>query len=125
GIARGLESLPADRVGAYVSGCDAPLLTRGWMSLLLDCLQDNDIAVAQTEGRPHPLAGAYRSSVAQTAHRLVDAARLRPVYLFDEHATVRVSEATLRGVDPDLESLLNANSPDDYAEVRRRFEKNR
>jgi molybdopterin converting factor small subunit len=46
---------------------------------------------------------------------LLEAGRLRPVFLYERVPTTRVPEADLRAVDPDLATLANLNTPSDYA----------
>ena len=123
GIAEGLDALPSAVEAAFVSSVDVPLLHTGWAPLLVDRLGDAEIAVPVAAGRVHPLAAVYRRSIAATAHRLLGAQRRRPVFLFDHHQTVRVTEEDLRRVDPDLDSLRNANTPEDFAELVARWER--
>jgi len=58
--------------------------------------------------------------------RLVEQRRLRPAFLFEECQVDRLDEAALRAdpvlaaLDPGLDSVVNVNSPDDYAEARAR-----
>jgi molybdopterin-guanine dinucleotide biosynthesis protein A len=66
----------------------------------------------------HPLAAVYRASLLPLVERLIAEERMRATDLL---AAVRVrwlTEAELRPVDPDLDSLRNINTPEDYASVR-------
>jgi molybdopterin-guanine dinucleotide biosynthesis protein A len=73
-----------------------------------------------------PLAAAYRVSPAGAAERLVKASRLRPAFLFDECRVETLDDAALKqdpvlaALDPDLDSVLNVNTPADYATARAR-----
>ncbi|MER3456179.1 MAG: molybdenum cofactor guanylyltransferase, partial [candidate division GAL15 bacterium] len=75
-----------------------------------------DAAVPATD-RLHPLCAVYRREVADEAERILQAgggslqdllARLRIRY---------VPEAVLRRWDPDLASLVNVNTPEEYAQA--------
>ncbi len=113
GLAPGLRATRAP--AAFVTSCDAPFLRREVIDLLFARLGGNAVAVAETEGFAHPLCAVYRADCASAAERLVAENRLRPVFLYDLVPTVRVGDAQLRAVDPDLASLVNCNTPDAYA----------
>ncbi|HTW05647.1 MAG TPA: hypothetical protein VMF87_35510 [Streptosporangiaceae bacterium] len=72
------------------------------------------------------LAAAYRVALAPRAERLVKEDRLRPAFLFDECAVERLDDGALKAdaligaLDPDLDSVLNVNTPADYQEARAR-----
>ena len=98
----------------FATACDAPFLSLPLIALLFERLGARDVAVAEADGFTHPLCAVYRTRLAERIEKLVDAKRLRPVYLFDEVPNVRVGEAELRTVDPDLRALRNCNTPDAY-----------
>ncbi|HXW86978.1 MAG TPA: hypothetical protein VEJ42_01840, partial [Streptosporangiaceae bacterium] len=73
-----------------------------------------------------PLAAAYRVSLAGAAERLVLQDRLRPAFLFAECQVATLDDAALKqdpvlaALDPDLDSVLNVNTPEEYAAARAR-----
>lgn len=114
GVAAGLATMAKYADAAYVTGCDVPLLQPSFVRRMTGLLDDFDIAVPK-EGRfHHPLAAVYRTGVLKHIQRLLNADRLRPVYLFSEVRTREVSVDDLRQVDPRLLSLQNLNRPRDY-----------
>ncbi len=112
GLQAGLRAASADVLLA--TGCDVPFLQPALVALLFASIAEADIAVADEGGFTHPLAAVYRRSVLPVVERLLGQARRRPVFLFEEVATVRVGEAALRRADPDLRSLANLNTPAAY-----------
>src|SRR6185436_20164707 len=56
GLRAGLKALPADVGIAYVTSCDVPLLVPGFVHRMLDLLGDDEIAVVEIDGFPHPLS---------------------------------------------------------------------
>jgi len=112
GLQAALGNTTADAV--YVTGCDVPFLTAAFVELLFACLGDAQIAVADEGGFTHPLAAVYRPEVLPIVNRLLAEERRRPVFLYEEVATVRVTEEALRGADPELRSLENINTPEAY-----------
>lgn len=114
GIAEGLSALPGDVPAAYVSSCDVPLLNPEFVEFMVNQLGDADIAIPFIDGRHHPLAGVYRRQVADTARHLLAHDRRRPIFLFDHHVVVEVTEEQFKTVDPNLDSLRNINTPDEF-----------
>lgn len=130
GIAVGLAALE-DRVDvAFVCATDVPFLHPAFVRRLVRAcaLADPpvDVVLPLARGHAQPLAAAYRTALAPLAAKLVAADRLRPAFLFDECAVLRLdddallSDAELRSADPHLESVVNLNGPDDYGAAHAR-----
>jgi molybdenum cofactor guanylyltransferase len=113
---------------AFVSSTDMPFLHPAFIRCVLCALTADgaDVALPVARGYPQPLAAAYRVSLAATAERLVEEDRLRPAFLFSECVTARLDDAALKtdpligAFDPDLDSVVNINTPDDYLQARAR-----
>ena len=115
GLRAGLTALPSNVEAAYVTSCDVPLLVPGFVTEMIRLAEGHDITVMEIDGFPHPLSAVYRRSVLPQVEALLAADRLRPVFLFDQVRTRRVSPAEMTGVDPDLMTLRNLNTREDYA----------
>ena len=130
GIAAGLAALAGQAGTAFVTSTDLPFLHPAFVGRVLRVLgppaDGPDVALPVARGYQQPLAAAYRVSLAQLAERLVKEDRLRPAFLFAECQVERLDDATLLAdpalakLDPDLDSVLNVNTPDDYQAARRR-----
>jgi len=110
----GLKALPASVDAAYVTSCDVPLLEPAFVEHMLALLGEHDIAVIEIDGFTHPLSAVYRRSVLPQVESLLAQDRLRPVFLFDAVRTRRVSPDEMRVADPDLRTLRNLNTREDY-----------
>jgi molybdopterin-guanine dinucleotide biosynthesis protein A len=119
GLRAGLKALPSVVEAAYVTSCDVPLLVPGFVRRMLDLLGDHDIAVMEIDGFPHPLSAVYRLSTLPHVEDLLAHDRLRPVFLFDAVRTRRVQPSEMGSVDPDLLTLRNLNTRQDYEEALR------
>jgi molybdopterin-guanine dinucleotide biosynthesis protein A len=114
GMEAGLQAL-ADRADvAFVASCDTPLLRPEMVACMVNLLGDHDIAVPVVNGRHHPLAAVYRVSLLQQVQDLLAASRRRPFFLFQEARTREVTAEELAAADPDLISLRNINTPEEY-----------
>jgi molybdopterin-guanine dinucleotide biosynthesis protein A len=129
GIAAGLAALTGRADLAFVSSTDLPFLHPAFIRRVLGVLaesEDTDVALPVARGYKQPLAAGYRVSLAETAERLVKDDRLRPAFLFEQCRVRTLDDAELlRGpvlaaLDPELDSVLNVNTPADYAAARAR-----
>ena len=121
GLAVGISQLAPAVDCVYASACDAPLLRPAFVRAMIDALGDHDIAVPFDGRFHHPLAAVYRVSVLPAIEELLAADRLRPVFLFEKCRTREVSIEDLRRVDPELDSLLNTNTPGEYEQALARI----
>jgi molybdenum cofactor guanylyltransferase len=131
GIAAGLAALRGRADIAFVSSTDMPFLHPAFIRRLLRVLGDSestDVALPVARGFRQPLAAAYRVCLADIAERLVKEDRLRPSFLFDECTVEQLDDDALRkdpvlaALDPDLDSVVNVNTPADYQAARARPE---
>jgi molybdopterin-guanine dinucleotide biosynthesis protein A len=113
GLRAGLKALPPEVDAAYVTSCDVPLLVPGFVTEMLTLAHDHDVAVMEIDGFPHPLSAVYRRSTLPHIEELLADDRLRPVFLFERVNTRRVKPDEITA-DPDLQTLRNLNTPDDY-----------
>jgi molybdenum cofactor guanylyltransferase len=129
GIAAGLAALTGRADVAFVSSTDLPFLHPAFIRRVLHALGESegtDVALPVARGYKQPLAAAYRVSLAGAAERLVREDRLRPAFLFGECQVEMLDETALRrdpvlaALDPDLDSVLNVNTPADYVAARAR-----
>jgi molybdopterin-guanine dinucleotide biosynthesis protein A len=115
GLAAGLAALPEAVTAAYVSACDVPLLRPAFVRRMVQLLGPRAACVPSVEGRLHPLAAVYRREVATVAEQLLAKGRHGPADLCRAVNARLVTAVDLADVDPDLQSLRNVNTPDDYA----------
>jgi molybdopterin-guanine dinucleotide biosynthesis protein A len=113
GLRAGLKALPETVDAAYVTSCDVPLLVTGFVGQMLALARDHDVAVMEIDGFTHPLSAVYRRSTLPHVEDLLAQDRLRPVFLFDRVKTRRVRPDEMTS-DPDLRTLRNLNSREDY-----------
>jgi molybdopterin-guanine dinucleotide biosynthesis protein A len=117
GLRAGLKGLPDGVEIAYATSCDVPLLVPSFVSRMLQLLGDHDIAVMEIDGFTHPLSAVYRRGTLPHVEALLAADRLRPVFLFDAVKTRRVQPSEIAAVDPQLLTLRNLNTREDYLEA--------
>jgi molybdopterin-guanine dinucleotide biosynthesis protein A len=114
GLRAGLKALPDSVDAAYITSCDVPLLEPAFVERMVELLGDHDIAVMEIDGFPHPLSAVYRRDTLPHVEALLEKDKLRPVFLFDAVRTRRVRPEDMISVDPDLRTLRNLNTREDY-----------
>lgn len=119
GLAAGIAALGDRAQAVYVSSCDVPLLQPAFVARMIACLNDHDLAIPCDGQFHHPLAAVYRTRLEITIRELIAANRLRPVFLLERSRANEIDVSELRGIDPDLQSLRNVNTPAEYAAVLR------
>ena len=119
GLYCGLQAACAIAEVAYVTACDVPLLKPSFVSRIIDLLDTWDVVVPVEGAFHHPLSAVYRTRVSDTIRELLERNECRLISFYDRVATRRIDVAELRDVDPQLQSLMNVNSPEDHAAALR------
>jgi molybdopterin-guanine dinucleotide biosynthesis protein A len=114
GLRAGLTALPESVDAAYVTSCDVPLLVPAFAQRMFELLGEHDIAVMEIDGFTHPLSAVYRRTTLPHIESLLAENRLRPVFLFDAVHTRRVKVEEMVVADPQLNTLRNLNTREDY-----------
>lgn len=114
GMACGLESLPSECPSALVVACDMPLLRVDFLWAICAALGKHQAAIPHVDRILHPFAGIYRTDTAAVARQCLDKGRHRVTDLLEQLEIVRLPRNLLCPFDPDLESLTNVNTPEDY-----------
>jgi molybdopterin-guanine dinucleotide biosynthesis protein A len=128
GIATGLAAV-ADRVpAAFVCSTDMPFLHPAFINRVLHefAVTDTDVVLPTVRGFRQPLAAVYQTALAGLIANLTLGGELRPGMLFEHCRLQRIgdeellADAVLARFDPDLESVTNLNTPDEYEAARAR-----
>ena len=116
GLRAGLKALPPHVDAVYVTSCDVPLLIPNFVRQMLELARGYDIAVMEIDGFTHPLSAVYRRATLPFVEDLLAKDRLRPAFLFELVKTRRVQPEEMTA-DPDLRTLRNLNTREDYEQA--------
>ena len=127
GVEAGLEAVGDRAERLFVASVDAPLLHPAFVHALLSAFgPDDDLLVPRADGHVHPLTAVWRTALLPTVQAALAEGVHGPGGLLDR-VRVRYLDRdallALPGVadaDPGLDSLCNANTPDELASARRR-----
>ena len=128
GIAAGLAAVADRAATAFVCSTDMPFLHPAFVRRVLRALAapEVDMVLPVARGFRQPLAAGYRTALAGLITKLVAEGDLRPGMLFKHCQVLQLDDAelltdtALARYDPDLESVVNINTPEDYAEAHGR-----
>ena len=114
GLASGLTALPAEVEAIYLTGCDTPLLVPKWIEHLFGLLGHRDIVVPCGDNFSHSLSAVYRCNLLPQIEAAIAADQLALHQFIGQQQTTIVPTEQLREVDPNLLSLRNLNTMEDY-----------
>jgi molybdopterin-guanine dinucleotide biosynthesis protein A len=127
GMATGLAAVVDRAPVAFVCSTDMPFLHPAFLRRVLRGLvPEIDVVLPVARGFRQPLAAGYRTALAGLIGSLVADGNLRPGMLFKQCRVVELDDAELLDdadlarLDPELDSVVNLNAPEDYREARRR-----
>ncbi len=104
--------------------CDLPLLVPAVLETLFARAEDADAAIPRwPDGKIEPMTAVYhREHARDAAAAALDAGRFANTEMIERLERVRfIPTDELRGRDPDLDSFVNVNAPEDLAEAERRL----
>lgn len=121
GLAAGLSAVAGRADRAFVSAVDVPFLAPEFVVRVLAGLSVGiEAAVPTAAGQSYPLSAGYAISALGVARDRLARGELRLRGLLDHLQTRLLDEAwlladpALAAADPELRSLLNVNTPEDY-----------
>jgi len=122
GLRAGLKRASRTAACASVTAVDVPFLAPAFLERLFTLLASHDAVVPEQGGRRHPLSGCYRTSVAEAAEELLARGERSVQALLDRIDTRLVGPDEFQDSDPELRSLWNLNTPEDYRAALLHFE---
>jgi hypothetical protein len=123
GIYYGLKA--AQREFCFATSCDVAFTNLSLISFLISHISNHDVVVPYWQERFQPLHAVYRRSVLPLLKAQLERGELRPIFLYDKVRTRKVCEEEIRRFDPEGLSFQNMNTPEDYEEALKRWERMR
>jgi molybdopterin-guanine dinucleotide biosynthesis protein A len=115
GLATGFAALPPSSTLAYATATDAPFLNPAWITYLATVIENADLAIPQVAGRFHPLAALYRPATTLPKIQALLAQNQLPLLSLLDHLSTRtLTETEMQLIDPQFETLINLNTPEEY-----------
>jgi molybdopterin-guanine dinucleotide biosynthesis protein A len=112
GVHAGLEA--ARHELALVVGCDMPFLLPAVLKYLAGAAEGFDVAILRRGKWVEPMHAAYRRTCLPAIEEAIRVGDRRVVSFFDAVRVRYVSPAEIVYLDPQLRSLVNINTPEDW-----------
>jgi len=111
-LRRGLDAVTNEI--AFACSCDLPLLDSDVAAEIVAMLGDFDAAIPNVGEKLQPLHAAYRKRCGSALAALSMRGERRLIAIADAVNTRRISQNDLLVLDPQLHSVFNVNTLDDY-----------
>lgn len=99
---------------AFFAACDTPFLQKELIGTIVDALDPEfDVIIPETDQGLEPLCAIYSKACLKPIEQQLFGNVLKIQKFFQKVRVKKVSETRLRGIDPDLLSFFNVNTPDD------------
>jgi molybdopterin-guanine dinucleotide biosynthesis protein A len=123
GIHAALSHIADD--AAFVAASDMPFIKPAVVDYLIGAFQDTDAVVPYLAGEYEPLLAVYSRRCLGAVERTIADRKRRAVDLLPSVRLKVIREDELAAIDPDLISIFNINTPEDYERARRIVEEGR
>ena len=99
---------------AFISACDTPFLKKEMIETVIGKIEAQiDIVMPETAAGLEPLCAVYSKCCLNPAQHHLEQEKLKIIKTFRKSRIKTISEKVLCGIDPDLRSFFNINTPDD------------
>ncbi len=105
----------------FITGCDMPLLTADYLSLLLSQAQTYDVLVAQYRGFIEPLGGIYSQDCLGPIEKALERNELKIKSFYSEVTVEILKEYQLRKVTSPEKVFFNINTTLDLEVLKREW----
>lgn len=99
---------------AFISAGDTPFLKKEMVETVIGKIEAQiDIVMPETSAGSEPLCAAYSKRCLNPAQHHLEQNKLKIKKAFRKSRIKTISEKVLCGIDPDLQSFFNINTPED------------
>ncbi len=102
----------------FVFACDMPFVNRGLFELVISEVVDFDVAIPELSPEMlEPFRAIYRKTCLQAIESAIHSGERKAIGFLPNVKTNRIPRSAVVQLDPDLESFLNINTPEDWARI--------
>ena len=102
----------------FVTACDMPFINIELLKMLLEAAPAGDVVVPVVKGYWEPMLAVYNKRVLAAVHRSLQRHQRKMVSFFDQVKIYEFSEDRIKGIDPQLLSFINVNTPTDVKQAK-------
>jgi len=109
---------------AFFLACDIPFIKKEVIEILIDGVEPGiDIVIPETSKGVEPLCCVYSKRCFNPIEKQLGKKSLKIQQIFQKVRVKKIPEDVLRGIDPDLVSFYNINTPEDLVEAEQTADK--
>lgn len=120
-----ITALPLCDDWAMVAACDMPLINPAVFALLWQIADANaselDVVIPQIDGYAQPLHALYHRRIVPTLQEAFDNGERSIQRILPELRARTVDAEEIRPIDPQLQSFINVNTPEEWAAVQQQL----
>lgn len=120
GLVTGLDKVRQRADLALVVACDTPLIQSALVRFLVSCIGDSDAAIPWDGEHLYGLTAVYRTGAADLLRKMLDRGQRKIQNIAQAIRIKKISLDEIRQADPNLDSLLGCNTPEEYQMLIRR-----
>lgn len=103
----------------FIKACDNSCLEEGLVLMMLSLKGQADIIIAETSDGVHPLFAVYSKVCLPHIENMVAQANYRITGFYDRVNVYYIRENEIKAYDPDMRSLININTPDEFRSFKK------
>jgi FdhD protein/molybdopterin-guanine dinucleotide biosynthesis protein A len=115
GIYAGLEAM-RDEIGFFVA-CDMPFINRNLVRHMVAVRNDFDAVVPKIDWKVEPLHALYAKNCLPPILELIREGSYQTIKSFNSIRVRYVTEDEIRAIDPEVQSFMNVNRPDELLDA--------
>jgi len=97
----------------FVIACDMPFINEKLVRLMFEIRTGYDIVAPRIGKFIEPLHALYNRRCVDGVKRIIDSGRKQVILPYENLRVRYIEEETIRGIDPEMKSFSNINTPDD------------
>lgn len=102
----------------FVTACDMPFLNKKVIEHLITISKNYDVVIPHLDDGYHPLHAIYSKKCIKSIEKLIHENNLKITDFFDKVKVKEVTSDDINSLDPNLNSFLNINTPEDLTRIK-------
>ena len=111
GIYTGLTRM--ENEWGFIIACDMPFINEKLVRHMFEARSGYDIVAPRVGKFIEPLHALYNRRCVSGVKRIIDSGRKQVILLYEDLKVHYIEEEEIRGIDPEMKSFSNINTPDD------------
>ena len=107
----------ASHSSCFIAACDMPFLNPAVIHYMVDLGENYDVVIPSLEDGYHPTHALYSRRCINHIEHLIEKKNYKITDFFQKVRVREVTPAEIKPLDPDMDSFLNINTPEDLKQI--------